>query len=150
MQHRYKQSLPFLVVALLLLFPVLAGVAVAMRWPGASENFHATVAQIIATLFIAIAVEFYARDKLMWDDKLDQFMVLGLIAFSWSGLFGSIRGMLDDGTAFTSGLAAAGMMSASVLVSLALFARVRASSLGPPAGIVLVFLFPPVLLLIIL
>jgi hypothetical protein len=141
---------PALVVGMLLLLPVLTGIAAARRWPSIDESFYAVASQIIATLFIAISVEFFARDKLVWEDKLDQFMILALIAFSWSGLFACIRAMLDGGTALTSGLATAGLMSASVLVSLALFARVKASSSGSPARIVLMFLFPPVLLLILL
>lgn len=150
MNHRYKKWVPLLVVAMLLGLPVLTGVAVARRWPTIDDAYYGAVSQIIATLFIAIAVELFAPDKLVWDDRLDQFMVLSLIALSWSGLFGCARAMLGGGTAFTSGLAATGLMSASVLVSLALFARVTPTKTGPPAKLVFVFLVPPVLLLIVL
>jgi len=149
--RRYERWAPLVVVAMLLLLPILTGVAVAKKWPNSDEGLYATMSQIIATLFIAIVVEFLGPDSRVWDDKLDQFMILGQIAFSWLGLFGCIRAMLDGGTALTSGLAAAGVMSASVLVSLALFARVRPATSGsPPFSFVLVFLYPPVLLLILL
>lgn len=149
MERRYNRWAPTLVVALLLLMPILTWLAVAKRWPTEDDAYYSTLAQIIATLFIAIAIEFFARDNVLWKDRLDQFMILGLIAISWSGLFACVRALLDGGTAFTSGLAAAGVMSASVLVSLALFARVRPAVSGPPVRIVLVFLVPPVVLLVL-
>lgn len=149
-QVRVQHGRPTLVVAMLLLLPILIGIAVTLRWPDANENFYEVSSQIIATLFIAIAVEFFGRDKLIWEDKLDQFMVMALIAISWSGLFGCIRAMLNGGSVLTAGLAAAGLMSASTLVSLVLFARVKALNSAPPTKIVLMFLFPPVLLLILL
>jgi hypothetical protein len=145
----YMQLAPTIVVLMLLFFPILCGVSVAMRWPHAKGEFYATASGIIATLFIAMAVEFFAGDRQVLADELDRFMVLGLIILSWSGLFGCIRAMLDVGTWLTSGLAGAGLMAASVLVSLALLTRVTQSNARPPVSIVLIFLIPPVALLVL-
>lgn len=133
-----------LVVGGLLILPVLTGIRVAQRWPSPGGDFYAATSQVIATLFIAIALEFFARGGL-GEEKLDRRMIQGLFVLSWFGFFGCVRAMLGGETAWTSGLAAAGLVSASVLISLVLLARVRVS-----AELVLMFLIPPVLILVFL
>lgn len=134
----------------LLLFPVSTGIAAARRWPDVNTGFYATVSQIIATLFIAMAVEFFARNKSIWETRFDNFMFLTLVGGSWMGLFACVRGMLEKGTALTSGLAVAGLVSASLLVSLALIGQVDQSSSKRPTRVLLALLLPAMVLIIIL
>lgn len=149
MRESLRRALPHLVVSMLVLLPLLTGLGVARRWPDADVETYNVIAQLIATLFIAIAVEF-ARSTVLWEDRLDRLLVQILIGMSWTGLFTCVRALLDGGTSLTAGLAAAGLMSASVLVWLALFARMSGSTSGPPASVVLVLLTPPVVLLLLL
>lgn len=149
--HSARRGAHVVGVVVFLALPVVVGVGVALRWPDANGDTYSAVAQIIGTLFIAIVLEFFGRDRPFWDDTSDLVAVLGLIAFSWLGLFGCVRGMLDGGSAWTVALAASGLTSASVLVSLSLFARLRI--FGPSRVVTLVlvaaFVFPPMLLLVI-
>lgn len=136
-----------LTVVLLLLLPVLAGLVVAKRWD-ADAGFYSTVSQIIATLYIAIAVEFFTAERLLWEDGPDQVLVLALLGSSSLGLFACVRGFLiGGGGPVMTGLAAAGLMACSMLVGLALLRRIRLSERIPPMQVLAVFVVPPVLLL---
>lgn len=128
------------------LIPILAGLVAGIKWPSGSGDFYSLMAQVIATLFVAICVEFFLRDTSIWTSRNDKFTVVALIAITWTGLFGCIRAMLVGGDGYMTGLATAGIVAASVLVSLALFARVQGSSRAQPA-LMLVLLLPAVLLL---
>jgi hypothetical protein len=136
------------------LIPMLVGVTMGARWPDAGGDFYASTAQVIATLFIAIAVEFFAREASRKSAPLDRLRLVLLIAQSWAGFFACVRALAGDATAVTVGLASAGVTAASVLVSLTLYEQIRASSEESGEGgvvgqvIVLLFILVPVLVLI--
>ena len=106
----------------LVAIPILVGIAMAINWPDAGESFYSSVSQIIATLFIAIAVEFFYTTARM--EILDVVRVVLLTALSWLGLIACVRALAGDQNSVTVGLAGAGVTAASVLVSLALYEQV--------------------------
>jgi hypothetical protein len=106
------------------LVPVLIGVTMGAQWPDAGENFYASAAQVIATLFIAIAVEFFAREA-AGESALDRLRLVLLIALSWLGFFACLRALAGDPGGTTTGLAGAGVTAASVLVALTLYDEIR-------------------------
>ena len=139
-----------LVFALVVLLPLLTGWRVAQRWPEPDANFFEGTAQLLVALFIAMAVEFSTPGEKVWQNTLDKVMLLLLLATGWSGLFGCIQTMFSgQRTALHSGLAGAGLMAASTLVSLAWLSHLRLGT-GRLAVMVLVFLVPPVLVLTVL
>lgn len=132
--------------ASLFLIPILAGLIAGMKWPSDSVEFYSLIAQVIATLFVAIAVEFFLRDASIWNSPADKFMVMALIAITWTGMFACIRAILVGGDGLMTGFATAGIVAASVLVSLTLFARVQDSA-RPRPGLMLVLLIPAALMM---
>lgn len=129
--------------------PVVVGVTTAIRWPRFGPDAYPTIAQVIATLMIAIAIELFARDEYAWwEDPHDQIMIIVLIGTTWAGLFGCIRAMLDRGTLLTETLAVAGLMAASLLLSLTLYAHIRKSKRKVGGLVVLVFLVIPLFVFI--
>ena len=136
------------IVGMLTGLPILVGISVGLNWRDASVDYYANSAQIIVTLFIAVAIEFIVGREDIWEDELDRSMILGLITISWFGLFGCIQAMLDDGNALASGAAAAGLTAASVLVALTLLTAMR-NLPAPPRTVTLLLLFPPVLFLVV-
>ena len=135
--------------------PILVGLALSKRWPRAGENFYATAAQVIATLFVAAAVEFFAREATQ-AYMTDSIRLLLLIAVSWAGLFACIRALAGGGTRETAGLAGAGVAAVSVLVSLALYEQIKARGEGSDrieliaAAVITLFLVTPVVILMFL
>jgi hypothetical protein len=79
---------------MLLLLPVLTAVAAARRWPHVGVNFYAGTSQVMATLFVAMALELFVPDKPVWENKNDRFLILALMAVSSSGLFACLRATL--------------------------------------------------------
>jgi hypothetical protein len=134
--------------------PVLVGVTMGYRWPDAGENFYSSTSQVIATLFIAIAVEFFAREAAA-TGRLEAIRLVLLVGQSWVGFFACVRALAGSPTAGTVGLAGAGVTAASVLVSVTLYDQIMATSGQSDrlklvaAGVVLFFLFPPVIILIL-
>jgi hypothetical protein len=140
---------PPFVIALLLLLVVIVGLGTAMRWGRVDSDYYATVSQIIATLFIAVVLEAFSSEQLLWQDDADKFLVLALLGLGLFGLFASVRGLLGGGDRLTSGVAAAGLVAVAVLVMLALLRRIQSVLPAPPATLMLIFLAPPVLSLVI-
>jgi hypothetical protein len=135
----------FLVV--LVLLPVAAGIGTGQRWGNADASFYATTAQIIATLFIAITVEFYVHLSEKWKGIQERVAIVALLVMSWIGLFACIKAMVEGGTSWSSGLAGAGLVAASGVVSLSFCERLRGGAGPRQNAIALLFLAPPVLLL---
>jgi hypothetical protein len=133
--------------------PLLVGVAAANSWPHVGKEFYSSLAQVIATLFVAIAVDLFASQASRRSVR-DALQLLLLIAQSWFGFFACIRALAGGGTALTAGLAAAGVAAASVLLSLTLYERIRDVSEDSEkdqliaAVVVTLFLMAPVSLLI--
>ena len=134
---------PSFVIALLLLLVFVVGLGTAMRWSRVDSNYYASVSQIIATLFIAVVLEAFSSEQLLWQDDADKFLVLALLGMGLFGLFASVRGLLGDGGRLASGVAAAGLVAVAVLVMLALLRRIQSVLPAPPATLMLIFLAPP-------
>lgn len=129
----------------LLVIPLLVGTSSAQRWPNLDNDFYSGASQVIATLFVAIALEFFSRTTPPWSDRLERAVVLCLMAISWAGLFASIRATIDThGGPINIALTTAGLMSTSILVCVALFDRIGTT------GLVLTFLLAPVLIMVVL
>ncbi|GAA4978788.1 hypothetical protein WHI96_03540 [Pseudonocardia tropica] len=133
-------------MVLLLSIPLLIGVSAGQRWPRPESDFYATTSQIIATLIIAVVLEAFLPHRPMWQDGLDQVLILPLLGFSLLGLFASVRGLIGGPGGPVTGASAAGISAAALLVALALAARLTSSTVAP-TGVVLVFVFPAVLML---
>jgi hypothetical protein len=137
------------VVAVFVGIPLAVGLTTAIRWPRFGPDAYPTIAQVIASLMIAIAVELFAREgPEWWEDPHDQVMIIALMGTTWAGLFGCIRAMLHEGTLLTETLAVAGLMAASLLLSLALYMHIRRSTRRVGGVVVLVFLVTPLFVLV--
>ncbi len=139
---------PTVDAAMAILAPVLFGVGVGLRWPKLDDRAYDIVAQVIATLFIALAVELLAQKPGAWRDPAHRVQAVALVLIAWFGLFGCIRAIFDDGSALTAGLAAAGLAAASALIALAAYARATDSSSQGPTWLVVLLLMPPFALLV--
>jgi len=106
--------------------PVLAGLSVGARWPHAGAEFYATVAQVIVTLVIAIAVE-VVTDRDQRPSPYGLAVPLSLFFVGWIGLLASIRGLAgsSSGNSLIAGCSAAGLTAMGLLTSLALFERIE-------------------------
>lgn len=135
---------------LLLALVVLAGVGVAMREPNADSDYFATVSQIIGTLFIAVVLEAFTYERVLWADNTDRYLILALLGIALFGLFACVRGLLGLGGPLPTGAAAAGLTAAALLVALALFRRLGSAEERPPAILLLLFMGPAMFALVIL
>ncbi|MEA2366503.1 MAG: hypothetical protein QOI32_2015 [Thermoleophilaceae bacterium] len=108
--------------------PLLAGISVGARWPHADSTFYETVAQLIVTLVIAIAVE-VVTDRDQQPGSFGLSVPVLLFFAGWIGLLASVRVLAGPttGTSLTAGSAAAGLTAMGILTSLALFERVERS-----------------------
>jgi len=115
-----------LVLLTAVVLPLCVGITVASRWHGeAGENFYTTISQVIATLFVAIAVEFFtSADKER--EGYEVGVLIALVLLAWTGFFACIRALVGDdtGTSLTAGVAACGLTANVVLVSLTLYMRI--------------------------
>jgi hypothetical protein len=94
-----------------------------IKWGSVEDNYYESTSQIIASLFIAMAVELFA-DRQAWSEPLARVQALVLIALSWIGLFACIRALAGGGDAISVALAGAGVTAASTLVALTLYGRI--------------------------
>lgn len=124
LEHHGRENARFIVVAVLLI-PTLAGVRIASANRAPDSDFYATSAQVIATLFVAITVDFFARQAAE-RARQDALVALMLAGQSWVGFFACLRALTGAATDLTRGLTAMGVTAASVLLSLALYDRMAA------------------------
>jgi hypothetical protein len=105
------------------LIPALVGARMSQAWPDAGKEFYSTTSQVIATLFIAVTVDFFAgrASRRRAEDAL---LALVLIAEAWVGFFACVRALAGAQSAWTVGSAGAGVTAASVLVALALYDKI--------------------------
>ena len=116
--------------------------------PASKNDAYSAIAQIIATLFVAVVLEFFVPQRPM-TSATDRTVSLCLIGFSWTGLFACVRAMVGRGEFFTAALAVGGLTAVSVLASLAIFARYQQTRSGAFLLVALIFLFPPMLVLVV-
>jgi hypothetical protein len=141
---RQQKRQAFLVTVAALTTPPCVGVAVGARWAhGANEGFYTTAAQVIATLFVAVTVDFFARAATKRRPE-EGLALLVLVLVGWTGFFCCLRALASGGTAVTAGAAAAGVTATQLLTSLALYDRILSESRGralQAAGLWLAFGF---------
>ena len=143
-----------LVAAATLIIPLCVGVTVATRWGDlAGDDFYTTISQVIATLFLAVAFQLFARAPTE-RRPYEAGTVPVLVLVGWTGFFACVRALAGDATSGTAGLAAAGVVATEVLASLALYDRVVSSSRdsAPSAAalwLVVGFLVAPVSVVIV-
>jgi cation transport ATPase len=152
--NRRRQRRARLVVAATLTIPLCVGLTVAFRWGDApGENFYTTISQVIATLFVAIAVEFFTRVATE-RRPYEAVALLLLMLMGWTGFFACIRALAGNTTSITAGVAATGVTATELLVSLALYDRIVQRSVETALRtralwLLLPFLAAPVLVLIV-
>jgi hypothetical protein len=135
------------------LIPALVGVRLATSSREPDGDFYPTAAQVIATLFLALTVEFFARQA-AGRGAQDAVIVLALSGLSWIGFFACMRALTGADTDLTRGLTGMGVTAASVLLAVALYdtmaARENVSHREKSiAGVmILIVLFAAILLLI--
>jgi hypothetical protein len=136
-------------VALVLATLVLVGIGAAKWWPHASPEYYSVIAQIIVTLFLAVAIEFFtgSRDRA---DLLDRVLVFPMIAIAWLGLFACLRAIARGGSAFTAGVAAAGVSAAADLIAILLYERLKKDEPALAGPIVVALIAAPILILVLI
>ena len=102
------------------------------RFSDAGENFYATTAQVIVSLFIAMALEFSLGRDAITGRKQEDVQNVVLISMSWIGLVACIRALAKEGTSVTVGFAGAGVTAASALVAFALYKQAIQQSGNKP------------------
>jgi hypothetical protein len=132
--------------------PILVGVAMGTAQRDAGNDFYATGAQVIATLFIAIAVELVRQaDRRQLPNAIG---TLVLIGESWIGFFACIRALAGGASSLTLGLAGAGVTAAVLLLSWSLYEQITELDESThqqkvmAAAVVITFLITAVVLLI--
>jgi hypothetical protein len=114
-----------LIVVAVFLVPAAVGVSTATASREPNGDFYATSAQVIATLFLAITVEFFARQA-AGRGLQDAVVALVLAAQSWIGFFACVRALTGAPSDLTLGLTTMGVAAASVLLALGLYDRMAA------------------------
>jgi len=137
----------------IVLVPALVGVAMGTAQRDAGGEFYATSAQVIATLFVAIAVEFFPPQAGQRQLR-DAVTTLVLVGQSWIGFFACIRALAGAASGLTVALAGVGVTAAALLLSWSLYGKITQpddsshQQKSIAAGIVVIFLIAAVVLLI--
>jgi hypothetical protein len=133
---------------------VCVGLSVGARWGHkVTPDFYTTASQVIATLFVAVAIEFLARAATE-RRPYEATTLLLLVLMGWTGFFACLRALAGDATGVTAGAAAGGVTAAQLLTSLALYDLIVRSERGRglKAGAVWLacgFLAAPVLVVVV-
>lgn len=141
------------VFAAIVTVPALVGVAMGISQRSASGDFYATSAQVIATLFIAIAVD--AVRQAGQRQVRDAVSTLVLMGQSWIGFFACIRALAGGASDLTVALAGVGVTAAALLLSWSLYEQIAHPEDSThqqkliAAALVVIFLFTAVALLCI-
>jgi hypothetical protein len=88
-----------------------------------SDEFYSTVAQVIAAMYLATALEYFTAGGVTLD-TVDRWEFCVLLAISWAGMMACTRGVVVDGEAWTAGLGAMGLVASALLVTSNLAKRV--------------------------
>jgi hypothetical protein len=143
-----------LFLALLIVLSVVAGMLTSQRWTGMDSGFYGVISQLIATLFIAITVEFFAQLPRSWKGTQERIAIFILIVMSWTGLFACITALVALGAkhagevpAWLAGFAGSGLLAAAAVVSLSFTERLRGKDRPRQTLIAVAFVVPPVVLL---
>ncbi len=108
-----------------MIVPLAVGLGVGTDAREPSSDFYATGAQVIATLFLAVTVDFFARQA-TGEGIQDAVVALVLSGQSWIGFFACIRALTGAPGPVTLGLTAMGVTAASVLLALRFYDAMRA------------------------
>jgi hypothetical protein len=112
------------------------------------DSYYATAAQVIATMYVAVAIEFFAGDGVQLD-AAGRVEFVFLLAVSWLGLLDSFGALSRHPSAWTPSLAAAGLVASVFMVTTALGRRVNLKNAKLVKPVIYVAAFSPVLLLIV-
>ena len=113
-----------------------------------TDSYYATVAQVIATMYVAVAIEFFAGDGVELDAAGRAEFVF-LLGVSWLGLLDAVGALSRNPSAWTPSLAAAGLVASVFMVTTALGRRVNLKNTTLVKPVIYVAAFSPVLLLIV-
>ena len=113
-----------------------------------SETFYATSAQVIATMYVAVAIEYFTGDGVELDAS-GRGEFIFLLAVSWVGLLASIRALTIDAVPWIPSMVSAGLVASVFLVSTGLGRRVNLKNAAMVKPVVYVASFSPVLLLLL-
>ncbi|WP_460712730.1 hypothetical protein [Nocardioides dilutus] len=111
-------------------------------------SYYETTAQVIATMYVAVAIEFFAGEGVQLDAAGRAEFVF-LLAVSWLGLLDSYGALSQAPSAWTPSLAAAGLVASVFMVTTALGRRVNLKNAKLVKPVIYVAAFSPVLLLIV-
>jgi hypothetical protein len=89
------------------------------------EGYYSTTAQVIATMYVAVAVEFFGEKGGVRLNRLGRLEFLSLLALSWLGLLLSMRALDGHTRPWTSSFAASGVVASVFLVTTSLGRLVR-------------------------
>lgn len=112
-----------------------------------STDYFTTVAQVIAAMYLAVALEFFSGKGV----TLDQFGrsdFAALLTLSWIGLIACIRGIVYP-EHWTAGLAGMGLIASAMLVATNLARRVAIRNPKLVTSVVYVVCLAPLAVLII-
>lgn len=113
-----------------------------------SDAYYGTAAQVIATMYVAVSIEFFAGDGVSLDapGRIEFVLLLGM---SWLGLLASFGALSRVPPIWAPSLAAAGLVASVFMVTTALGRRVNLKNAKLVKPVVYVAAFSPVLYLII-
>ena len=111
------------------------------------DSFYATTAQVIATMYVAVAIEFFAGEGVRLD-RAGQTEFVFLLGTSWLGMLASVEALRQSPSAWTPSLATAGLVASVFLVTTALGRRVHLKNAAMVKPVVYVASFCPVVLLL--
>lgn len=113
-----------------------------------TEAYYGTAAQVIATMYVAVAVEYFAGEGVQLDaaGRLEFVFLLGV---SWLGLLSSFGALSRSPGVWGPSLAAAGLVAAVFMVTTGLARKVNLKNARLVKPVVYVAAFSPVLLLLI-
>lgn len=113
--------------------------------PG-SEAFYGTAAQVIATMYVAVALEFFVGEGVVLDaaGRVEFVLLLGV---SWLGLLASFEALSREPHSWSPSMAAAGLLASVFMVTTGLGHRVNIRNANLVRPVVYVATFSPVLIL---
>lgn len=113
-----------------------------------SDSFYGTAAQVIATMYVAVSIEFFAGQGVVLD-AAGRVEFVFLLGASWLGLIAATDSLVRDSPTWAPSVAAAGMVASVFLVTTALGRRVNLKNAQLVKPVVYVAAFAPVFYLII-
>ena len=113
-----------------------------------ADSYYGTTAQVIATMYVAVAIEFFTGGGVEFDAR-GRIEFLLLLAVSWLGLLASLQAVSGNSEDWTSAIAAAGVVASVFLVTTALGRRVILKNEKLVKPIIYMAAFAPVLITLV-